>query len=75
MRQRQALIALATLLSTQKLFSGDVILKYVLASATSFRKALTGLTDKGIVDRDKHKYAIIDIFFKKWIRQHFPVES
>lgn len=75
MRQRQALIALATLPSTQKLFSADVILKYGLASATSFRKALTGLTDKGIVDRDKHKYAIIDIFFKKWIRQHFPIDS
>lgn len=70
-RQRQALIALANLSPTQKLFSSDVIHKYGLASAPSFRKALNGLVDKSLVDRGRDRYAIIDIFFKKWIRKGF----
>ena len=71
-RQRQGLIALANLSSTEKLFSGDVISQYGLASAPSFRKALNGLVDKSLVDREKDRYAIMDLFFKKWIRIHFP---
>jgi hypothetical protein len=71
-RQRQALIALATLSPKDKLFSADVIHEYGLASAPSFRKALNGLIGKGLVDRDRERYAIIDLFFKKWIRMSFP---
>jgi uncharacterized protein len=71
-RQRQALIALSNLTSTQRPFSGDIILKYGLASASAFRRALTALIDKGIVDKDKAEYSIIDIFLKKWIQRNFP---
>jgi len=74
LRQRQALIALANLAPTQKLFSGDVILKYGLASAPSFRKALKRLVEKSFVDRDKNSFTIIDIFFKKWIQMSFSLE-
>ncbi len=73
-RQRQGLIALANLSSSDKLFSGDVISQYGLASAPSFRKALNGLVDKSLVDRENDRYAIMDLFLKKWIRIHFPSE-
>ena len=73
-RQRQALIALANLSPHEKLFSGEVIQKYSLASAPTFRKALNGLVEKGLADRDQHKYSIIDVFFKKWIHINFAVE-
>jgi len=43
LRQRQALIALANPVSNEKIFSGDFIKKYGLASAPSFRKALKSL--------------------------------
>ena len=74
LRQRQALIALADLAPNEKIFSGDVILKYGLASAPSFRKALKGLVDKSLVDRDQNTFSIIDVFFKKWIQMNFSIE-
>lgn len=73
-RQRQALVALANMKPGQKIFSGEVIQKYGLASAPSFRKALRSLVEKSIVDRDQNTYTIIDIFLKKWIHINFPVE-
>ena len=73
-RQRQALIALANLSPSDKLFSGAVVLKYGVASAPTFRKALKGLIEKGLADRDQHEYLIIDVFFKKWIQMNFAVE-
>ena len=74
LRQRQALIALANLAPNEKLFSGDVILKYGLASAPSFRKALKRLVDKSLVDRYQNSFSIIDVFFKKWIQLNFSIE-
>jgi len=74
LRQRQALIALANMAPNERLFSGDVILKYGLASAPSFRKALKRLVDKSLVDKDRNTFSIIDIFFKKWIQMNFSVE-
>lgn len=74
LRQRQALIALANLSPNDKLFSGAVVQKYNLSSAPTFRKALKGLVEKGLADRDQHEYSIIDIFFKKWIQMNFAVE-
>ena len=74
LRQRQALIALVNLKPGQKIFSGEVIQKYGLASAPSFRKALRSLVEKSIVDRDQNAYTIIDVFLKKWIHKNFPVE-
>ena len=71
---RQALIALADLLPGDKLFSGAVLQKYGLASAPTFRKALKRLVEKGLADREQHKYSIIDVFFKKWIQTNFAVE-
>lgn len=73
-RQRQALIALANLSPDEKLLSGNVIQKYGLASAPSFRKALKSLVDKSLVDSDKKKFSIIEVFFKKWIQTNFPFE-
>ena len=74
LRQRQALIALADLAPNEKIFSGDVFLKYGLASAPSFRKALKRLVDKSLVDRDQNTFSIIDVFFKKWIQMNFSIE-
>lgn len=74
LRQRQALIALADLAPNEKIFSGDVIVKYGLASAPSFRKALKSLVDKSLVDRDQNTFSIIDVFFKKWIQMNFSIE-
>lgn len=74
LRQRQSLIALANLSPAEKLFSADVIRRYGLMSAPSFRKALNSLVDKGLADREKDHYAIIDVFLKKWIRTAFPAE-
>lgn len=74
LRQRQALIALADLAPNEKIFSGVVILKYGLASAPSFRKALKRLVDKSLVDRDQNTFSIIDVFFKKWIQMNFSIE-
>ena len=71
MGQKQALIVLANITEGEKLFSNGVIKKYNLSSAAAFRKALRGLFDKGIVDIEKDKYLIIDIFFKKWIQLYF----
>lgn len=73
-RHRQALIALANLSPGDKLFSGAVVQKYGLASAPTFRKALKRLVEKGLADRDQHKYSIIDVFFKKWIRMNFAID-
>ena len=73
-RHRQALIALANLSPGDKLFSGAVVQKYGLASAPTFRKALKGLVEKGLADREQHKYSIIDVFFKKWIQTNFVVK-
>lgn len=53
---KYGLNALATLSPKEKLFSADVIHKYRLALAPSFRKALNGLVDKGLVDRDRERY-------------------
>jgi len=74
LRQRQALIVLANLGADEKIFSGDVILKYGLTSAPSLRKALKGLVEKSLVDRDQNTYSIIDVFFKKWILGSFLTE-
>ena len=71
MGQKQALIVLANIPEGEKIFSNGVIKKYNLSSAAAFRKALRGLFDKGIVDIEKDKYLIIDIFFKKWIQSYF----
>ncbi|MBW2646711.1 MAG: hypothetical protein JRE23_11115 [Deltaproteobacteria bacterium] len=71
LRQKQALIALANLAPGEKFFSGAVVQKYALVSAPAFQKALKGLVDKGLVDRDLDRFSIIDVFFKKWIRINF----
>lgn len=72
--QKQALIVLANISEDEKLFSNGVIKKFNLSSAPAFRKALRGLFDKGIVDIEKDKYLIIDIFFKKWIKANFLLD-
>ena len=72
--QKQALIVLANIPEGEKLFSNGVIKKFNLSSAPAFRKALRGLFDKGIVDIEKEKYLIIDIFFKKWIQANFLLD-
>lgn len=69
--QKQALIALAQIGRNEKIFSSDVISKYNLTSPPSFRKALKSLFDKSLVDREKGRFSIIDIFFKKWIQLYF----
>lgn len=74
LRQKQALIALANLARQEKLFSGAVVHKYGLASPPTFRKALKGLVEKGLADRDQDKFSIVDVFFKKWIQMNFAVE-
>ena len=72
---RQALIALANLSPGDKLFSEAVVQKYGLASAPTFRKALKRLVEKGLADRDQHKYSIIDVFFKKWLQMNLAVKQ
>lgn len=74
LRQKQALIALANLTPNEKLFSGAVVQKYGLASAPTFRKALKGLVEKSLADRDQDKFSIVDVFFKRWIQMNFAVE-
>jgi len=71
LRQKQSLIALANITPDEKIFSGNSIQKHGLSSAPSFRKALQGLIEKGLIDRDKNRFSIIDIFFKKWIHNNF----
>ncbi len=72
--QKQALIVLANIAEDEKLFSNGVIKQFNLSSVAAFRKALKGLYDKGIVDIEKDRYSIIDLFFKKWVQANFLLE-
>ena len=65
---------MANITEDEKLFSNGVIKQFNLSSAAALRKALKGLYDKGIVDLEKDRYCIIDLFFKKWIQANFLLE-
>jgi len=66
-RQRQALMALAKTLAGEQIFSHEYLQKHNLGSASTLQRILQSLRDKDLVDKEKNKYSIIDVFFKKWI--------
>lgn len=69
LKQRQLLIALSKASSGDKVFSGEFLRRHNLDSASSIQRILTSLIDKDLIDKEKNSYAILDIFFKKWLSQ------
>lgn len=49
--------------------SKEFIKKYNLGAASSVKTALTSLTEKEIVYREKGKYFIDDLFFSRWLER------
>ncbi len=67
LKQKQVLLALAKVMPDEKLFSSTFLEKNNLGSASSLQRTLHSLIEKDLIDKEEELYAIIDIFFKKWL--------
>ena len=50
------------------LFRKELLSQHNIAAST-LKKALLGLTEKGILNKNKAQYVFQDIFFKKWLKR------
>ena len=51
-----------------KVFAGDFVRQYGLGSASNVQRAVDGLLEKDIIDRDNGSFLITDRFFRLWIQ-------
>jgi len=68
-KQKKVMETIAEMAEEEKMFSGNVINRFGLGTPSSLQRSLKSLVNKDLLDKEKDKYAIIDLFFKKWINQ------
>ncbi len=68
-KQKKVLEAIAKMSEEEKMFSAELISRFGLGTPSSLQRSLKSLIDKDIVDREKDKYTIIDLFLKRWINK------
>lgn len=67
LNQKQVLMALSKTLPNDKLFSQEFLKKHNLGAASSLQRTLLSLVEKNLIDKEHDSYAIMDVFFKKWL--------
>lgn len=70
-KQKALLLALAKSSESaeQRIFSQQFLTKYSLGSASTMQKALAGLIEKNLIERENGMYVLSDVFFKKWLQK------
>ncbi|MEA3488914.1 MAG: ATP-binding protein [Candidatus Omnitrophota bacterium] len=66
-KQKKVLETIAKMSEEERMFSAELINRFGLGTPSSLQRSLKSLIDKDLIDREKDKYTIIDLFFKKWI--------
>ncbi|MFH1562468.1 MAG: ATP-binding protein [Nitrospirota bacterium] len=66
LKQKQVLIGLSQQEGIE-VFSADFLRRYNLGAASSVQKALKGLMEKELIEKENSRYIISDIFFKRWV--------
>lgn len=72
-RQKQALIALSETGPEKSPYRPEILRRFNISQPAVLIRALKSLTDKDLVDRQNDRYDIIDIFFKRWIKQYISL--
>lgn len=67
--QRRLLEGLALDPPQPKIFAAEFLDRYELKSASTAQRAVKGLIERDIIDREKDSYQIVDRFFQIWIRR------
>ena len=70
LRQRQALVTLAETKSGESPFRHEALQRFGMSQPTVMMRALNSLLEKDLVDKESGDYQIIDVFFKRWIRNY-----
>ena len=68
-KQKKVLETIAKMSEEEKMFSAELIDRFALGTPSSLQRSLKSLVDKDLVDKEKDKYTIIDLFLKKWINK------
>ncbi|MEW6606242.1 MAG: ATP-binding protein [bacterium] len=66
LKQKQVLAGLSQQ-EKAEVFSTDFLRRYNLGAPSSVQKALKGLMEKELIEKENGQYIICDIFFKRWI--------
>jgi hypothetical protein len=66
--QKRFLTGLAVEAAGVKVFAGEFLLRHEIGSASNAQRAVEGLLNKDIIDRDNGSFLITDRFFRLWIR-------
>jgi len=67
-KQKKVMETIAKMSEEDKMFSAEIIDRFDLGALSSLQRSLESLIDKDLIDKEKDKYAIVDLFLKKWIR-------
>jgi DNA-binding MarR family transcriptional regulator len=55
--------------------SGKFIMRYHLTSASSVNTSLKALQEKEMIVHEKGKWLVYDVFFSRWLEQHYRRQS
>jgi len=66
--QKRFLNGLAGESAGVKVFAGEFVRRYGLGSASNVQRAVDGLLERDIIDRDNGSFLITDRFFRLWIQ-------
>lgn len=69
-RQKQALIGLSESSPGENPLRTDLLRKLSMSQPSVMLRALNSLVDKDLVDKEDGRYEIVDLFFKRWIREY-----
>jgi AAA+ ATPase superfamily predicted ATPase len=70
LRQRQALVSLAESKSGESPSRHESLQRFGMSQPAVMMRALNSLLEKDLVDKERGTYQIIDVFFKRWIRNY-----
>ncbi|MDZ4345563.1 MAG: hypothetical protein U1E51_24370 [Candidatus Binatia bacterium] len=65
--QKRFLNGLAGESAGVKVFAGEFVRRYALGSASNVQRAVDGLLERDVIDRDNGSFLITDRFFRLWI--------
>ncbi|MFH1394658.1 MAG: hypothetical protein ABIH09_00675, partial [Candidatus Omnitrophota bacterium] len=68
-QQKKVMETIAQMSEEEKMFSAELINRFGLGTPSSLQRSLKSLIDKDLIDKEKDKYTIIDLFLKKWIKK------
>jgi DNA-binding MarR family transcriptional regulator len=69
-RQRQALLILSETAPGENPLRAEALKAFKMSQPAVMVRALKGLIDKDLVDKEEGRYEIIDLFFKRWVRRY-----